>query len=118
MASVADRTESMLHTDSDTLNVSRRQIAATVSPLVSRALGGARAGDRDALRFLYARYADDVYGYARTIVSDPDEARYLTLRVFAELERLIDRYQEHDGPFPVWIQRVARRFAAETPTAE
>ena len=28
----------------------------------------AQAGDRDALGFLYARYADNVYGYVRSIV--------------------------------------------------
>ncbi|MGP0102387.1 MAG: RNA polymerase subunit sigma-24, partial [Solirubrobacteraceae bacterium] len=33
--------------------------------LVSLAVKRAQAGDREALGFLYARYADNVYGYVR-----------------------------------------------------
>jgi len=80
---------------------------------VWRAVGQARAGDRDALLFLYARYADDAYGYALTVVSDHDEARDVTRRVFAGLEQLIDRYEEQDAPFGAWIRRVARGVAAD-----
>jgi RNA polymerase sigma-70 factor (ECF subfamily) len=115
MALVADRMEITLHIDSDMLDVSRHRIEAekAVSPLVSRAIGRARAGDRDALRFLYIRYADDVYDYARTLVSDHVEAQEVTQRVFVELERLIDRYEEREAVFPVWIRRVARNVAGE-----
>lgn len=84
-----------------------------MTPLVSRAVRKARAGDRDALRFLYARYADDVYGYARTIVPDNREARDVTRRAFARLERLIGSYDEGDVSFGVWIQRLARSVAAD-----
>lgn len=83
-----------------------------MTPLVSRAVGRARTGDRDALRFLYARYADEVYGYACMIVSGHDEAQDVTCRAFARLEHLIDRYEEREAPFPVWIRHVARRVAA------
>ena len=114
MAPVVDRTETTLCTCSDTLDVSRHRVGETVSSLVSRAVERARAGDRDALLFLYARYADDVYDYACTIVSDHDEARDLTQRTFARLERLIDRYEERDTPFGVWIRRIARSVAAES----
>lgn len=62
------------------------RVDEATTPLVRRAIGRARAGDREALRLLYARYADDIYGYARTIVSDHDEARDLTRLVFARLE--------------------------------
>ena len=106
MAPVTDRTETTLRTHSDTLSASpSRSDETTTRALVSRAVERARAGDRDALRFLYARCADDVYGYARTIVSDDDEARDVTLRVFARLAQLIDRYEEQDAPFGVWIRR-------------
>jgi hypothetical protein len=87
---------------------------AAMTPLVARAVARSRAGDPDALRFLYARYADDVYAYARTIGSDHDEAQAVTQRVFAGLERLIDRYEERDdAPFSVWIMRVARGILTE-----
>jgi RNA polymerase sigma-70 factor (ECF subfamily) len=118
MAPVADPAETTLCTSGDTpLNSSRRRVGRVgeaPSPLVARAVGRVRAGDRDALRFLYVRYADDVYGYARTIVTDHDEAREVTRRAFSRLECLIDRYEEHDAPFGVWIRRVARSVAAES----
>ena len=53
--------------------------------MASRAMTRARAGDRDALSFLYARYADEVYGRARRIFDDHDTALDLTRRVFANL---------------------------------
>jgi len=58
-------------------------------------------------------YADGVYGYARAIVSDHDEALDMTRHVFAEPERLIDGYEEHDVPFGVWIQHIARTVATD-----
>jgi Sigma-70 region 2 len=113
MAPVVDRMESELSTGSDTLSVSGGRRRETTAPLVSRALGRARAGDRDALRFLYIRYADDVYGYARTVVCGHEQARDVTWRAFAELERLIDRYDERrDAPFSDWIRALAHDLAA------
>lgn len=111
MAPVADRTETTLCTPSDTLGASLSRGEEAMTPLVARAIRRARTGNRDALRFLYARYADDVHGYARTIVVDDDEAREVTRRTFDRLERLIDRYEERDAPFGVWIRRVARSAA-------
>jgi hypothetical protein len=115
MVPVIDRTEITLCTRGDALNMSlpaRTEQTAT-TPLISRAIVRARAGDHAALRFLYARYADDVYGYARTIGLEHDEARAVTRHVFAELERLIDRYEERDTPFSVWIMCVARGILAD-----
>jgi RNA polymerase sigma-70 factor (ECF subfamily) len=84
-----------------------------MTPLVSRAVRKARAGDRDALLFLYARYADDVYDYVRTIVSDRDEAQAITRCVFVGLEGMIDRYEEQSAPFSVWLRRAAHGIPAE-----
>jgi DNA-directed RNA polymerase specialized sigma24 family protein len=109
MALVADRMETTLCTRPGTPNpdASPHRSEQAVTPLVSRALGRAREGDREAFRFLYARYADEVYGHALTLVSSADEAKGVTRLVFAELERLIDRYAaERDVPFPAWIRRV------------
>ena len=41
-----------------------------IERLVSRAVTRAKQGDRDAVRFLYLRYADNVFGYVRTIVRE------------------------------------------------
>lgn len=75
--------------------------------LVSYAVSRARAGDGDAFEFLYARYADDVYGYIRGIVGDRHEAEDLTRRVFVELMRRIGSYEEQDT-FLAWMLRLAR----------
>jgi hypothetical protein len=83
------------------------------TPLVSRAVAWARAGDREALRFLYARYADDVFGSVRDIVPDPHEADDVTCQVFAELTRTIGGYEQRDAPFSAWIVGVARNVAED-----
>jgi hypothetical protein len=116
MAPVLDRAETRLPTDSDPLSAARRRITETaVSPLVLQAVRLARAGDRGALRFLSARYADDVYDHALTISSGHEQAGEVTLRVFAELDRLIERYDESDA-FPAWLRQTAGQVAAEHET--
>ena len=79
--------------------------------LVSQAVALAQAGDREALGFLYARYADEVHGYVRSIVRDPHEAEDVTQQVFAKLLGVIDKYQERDVPFFAWVIRVSRNVA-------
>jgi RNA polymerase sigma-70 factor (ECF subfamily) len=80
---------------------------------VSEAVRRAQGGDREALGFLYARYADNVYGYVRSIVHDPHEAEDVTQQVFAKLVRVISKYEERDVPFFAWILRVARNVAVD-----
>src|SRR3954468_24056595 len=67
--------------------------------LLSRAIRLAQAGDRDALAYIYARYADNIYGYVRSIVHDHHEAEDVTQHVFAKLIHVIGKYQERDVPF-------------------
>lgn len=81
--------------------------------LVSRAVKLAQAGDREALGFLYARYADNIYGYVHSIVHDRHEAEDVTQQVFAKLIHVIDKYEERDVPFFAWILRVARNVAVD-----
>ena len=38
--------------------------------VVTQAVARAKEGDREAVRFLYMQYADNVYGYVRSIVRD------------------------------------------------
>jgi RNA polymerase sigma-70 factor (ECF subfamily) len=80
---------------------------------VSRAVRRAQEGDRDALAFLYARFADDICGYARSIVHDYHEAEDVTQQVFAKLIRVIGKYQERDVPFFAWMLRVTRNVAVD-----
>ena len=81
--------------------------------LVSQAVARAQEGDRQALGFLYARYADNVYGYVRSIVHDEHEAEDITQHVFAKLIHVIGKYEERDVPFFAWILRVSRNVAVD-----
>ena len=54
---------------------------------VRLAIARAKEGDRDALRLLYVRYSENVYGYVRSIVRDEKEAEDLTQHVFLKLMR-------------------------------
>ncbi len=85
----------------------------TNSRLVSQAIKRAQAGDRDALGFLYARYADNIYGYVRSIVHNHHEAEDITQHVFTKLMRVIGKYEERDVPFFAWALRVARNVTMD-----
>jgi RNA polymerase sigma-70 factor (ECF subfamily) len=89
------------------------------------AIARTKAGDRDALRFLYVRYSDNVYGYICSIVRDDQEAEDLTQHVFMKLITVIVQYQDHGIPFSGWLLRLARNVALDhlrrrrpTPTEE
>jgi RNA polymerase sigma-70 factor (ECF subfamily) len=100
---------------------SSRQLAnseETNSRLVSRAVKRAQQGDREALGFLYARYADNIYGYVLSIVRDHHQAEDITQHVFAKLVRAIVKYEERDVPFFAWVLRVARNVAVDYIRAE
>ncbi len=83
------------------------------SLLVSRAIREAQAGDREALGFLYARYADNIYGYVRSIVHNHHEAEDITQHVFTKLMRVIGKYEEREVPFFAWALRVARNVTMD-----
>jgi RNA polymerase sigma-70 factor (ECF subfamily) len=81
--------------------------------VVAGAVARAKAGDREALRFLYVRYADNVYGYVRSIVRDEHEAEDVTQQVFAKLMTALVKYEDREVPFSAWILRVARNVALD-----
>jgi RNA polymerase sigma-70 factor, ECF subfamily len=80
---------------------------------VAQAVNRAKQGDREALRYLYIRYADNVYGYVASIVRDDYEAEDVTQHVFAKLMTALPKYQEREVPFSAWILRVARNVAVD-----
>lgn len=80
---------------------------------VAAAVKRAQMGDREALGFLYARYADNVHGYVQSIVHDSHEAEDVTQQVFAKLIHVIGKYEERDVPFFAWVLRVARNLALD-----
>jgi RNA polymerase sigma-70 factor (ECF subfamily) len=80
---------------------------------LQRAIVKAKEGDRDAIRYLYVRYADDITGYVRSILHDSHEAEDITQQVFAKLMRVIGKYEPRDVPFSAWILRVAHNLAID-----
>jgi len=77
------------------------------------AVARAKEGDRDALRFLYVSYSDNVYGYVRSIVRDDHEAEDVTQHVFAKLMTSIVKYDDRGLPFFAWLLRLARNVAID-----
>ncbi|HEY3970781.1 MAG TPA: RNA polymerase sigma factor [Solirubrobacteraceae bacterium] len=107
----------------------RRRATLDDSPETARetrlAIARTKEGDRDALRFLYTRYSDNVYGYICSIVRDEQEAEDLTQHVFMKLITVIVQYQDHGIPFSGWLLRLSRNVALDhlrrrrpTPTEE
>jgi RNA polymerase sigma-70 factor (ECF subfamily) len=80
---------------------------------INRAVVAAKSGDREAIRFLYLRYKDNVYGYVLSIVREAHEAEDVTQQVFMKLMTAIDRYEPRTVPFTAWILRVARNVAID-----
>ncbi len=107
----------------------RRRATLDESPETVRetrvAIARTKEGDRDALRFLYVRYSDNVYGYICSIVRDEQEAEDLTQHVFMKLITAIVQYRDFGVPFSGWLLRLARNVALDhlrrrraTPTEE
>jgi RNA polymerase sigma-70 factor, ECF subfamily len=79
--------------------------------LLYRAITRAKAGEADAIAFLYARFAENVNGYVRSILHDAHEAEDVTQQVFAKLIHSISKYEQRSVPFLAWILRVSRNLA-------
>ena len=92
---------------------SRRVDRDNHDPSVMRAVVAAKAGDMEAVRFLYVRYKDHVYGYVVSIVREQHEAEDVTQQVFMKLMVSIQKYQPRAVPFTAWILRVARNLAID-----
>jgi len=80
---------------------------------INRAVVAAKAGDMEAIRFLYVRYKDNVYGYVLSIVREQHEAEDCTQQVFMKLISAIHKYEPRTVPFTAWILRVARNIAID-----
>ena len=81
--------------------------------VVAQAVARAKEGDQEAVRFLYLRYVDNVYGYVRSIVRDEYEAEDITQQLFSKLTFALSRYEPRSVPFAAWILRVARNLALD-----
>lgn len=77
------------------------------------AVARAKAGDGEAIRFLYITYSHNVYGYVRSIVRDDHEAEDVTQHVFAKLLTAIGKHDDRGVPFFAWLLRLARNVAID-----
>ena len=82
-------------------------------PQVAGAVRRAQAGDEAAIRYLYVRFKDNVYGYVLSVVKDSHEAEDVTQQVFLKLMVVIHKYQPREVPFTAWLLRVARNVALD-----
>ena len=73
----------------------------------------AKQGDREALRYLYVQYADNVYGYVASIVKDEHEAEDITQMVFAKLITVLHKYEQREVPFTSWLLRLSHNVALD-----
>ena len=77
------------------------------------AIGRAREGDPAALAYLYLRFADNVYGFVRSMVADDHEAEDIVQQVFARMITAIRTYESRGIPFSAWLLRIARNMAID-----
>jgi RNA polymerase sigma-70 factor (ECF subfamily) len=73
----------------------------------------AKAGDRDAFRYLYQRFAGNIYGYTRSIVRDEHDAEDVTQQVFTRMMTAIVNYEDRGVPFSAWLLRIAHNMSID-----
>ena len=94
---------------------SRRQtLDADLRPgELESAVARGREGDPAALAYLYLRFADNVYGFTRSIVADDHEAEDIVQQVFVRMITAIRTYESRGIPFSAWLLRIARNLAID-----
>jgi RNA polymerase sigma-70 factor (ECF subfamily) len=80
---------------------------------VRLAVARAKEGDEEAHRFLYVCFANNIYGYVRSIVRDDHDAEDITQHVFAKLMTSLGSYDDRGVPFFAWLVRLARNVAID-----
>ena len=101
----------------DAISSFRLRSAAVESPDAARttrlAVKRAQDCDREAIRFLYIRYANNVYSYVLSLLRNHHEAEDVTQQVFAKLPESLLRYEDRGAPFMSWLVRLARNAAID-----
>jgi RNA polymerase sigma-70 factor (ECF subfamily) len=88
-------------------------VAPSEELAVRRLVQRAKAGDHDAMRQLYVRFAPHVHDHVKRIVVNPDDADDLTQQTFAKLLTELWRYEPGEAPFRAWILRVSHNAAID-----
>jgi RNA polymerase sigma-70 factor (ECF subfamily) len=86
----------------------------SLSPQAERELvGRLLAGDEDAVRALYARFARPVFGMGYRILGSRESAEELTQDVFLAAWRKADRYDPARGRLSTWLMTIAHNMAVD-----
>src|SRR3954447_15349765 len=84
---------------------------ATTEAWTLRVVASAKHGDRQAVRWLYSRYAAAVRLYVGSLLRDSDAVEDVVQTTFLKVITRIDRYEAREVPFEAWLLRVARNAA-------
>lgn len=79
----------------------------------AKAVAHARANDRDALRYLYVRYADEVYPLIASLSTDGRAALAVTQRLFRTLPEALGSFDAGAQEFSAWLRTAAARLAVD-----
>ena len=74
----------------------------------------ARAGNPEAIGWLYERYVDPIYRYVYLKVGDPTEAEDITEQVFLKMIEAIEGFQWKGYSFSSWLYRIAHNQIVDT----
>jgi RNA polymerase sigma-70 factor (ECF subfamily) len=80
---------------------------------VADAVARAKHGEPAAIRFLYLRYAGQVYGYARSILRNDHDAEDVVQQVFTRMLTAIESYEQRTAPFEGWLLRITHNMAID-----
>lgn len=74
-----------------------------------------QSGDEEAMKEIYLRNFDQIYGYARLALRDRHDAEDVAQQVFMKLIQAIPRYEVRpSSPFRTWIFHIARNEIAQS----
>ena len=74
----------------------------------------AKAGDPEALGWLYERYFDRIYKYIYLKIGDATDAEDLTEQVFLKMIEAIHTFQWQGTTFAAWLYRIAHNQVVDT----
>ena len=90
------------------------RIEGPLTPESERALvQGLLAGDEDAVRVVYGRFARPVFSLGLRMLGSPEAAEELTQDVFVSVWRKAGRFDESRGRLSTWLMTVAHNLAVD-----
>jgi len=73
----------------------------------------ARAGDPEAIGWLYERYFDRIYRYVFLKLNDPTDAEDITEQVFLKMIEAISGFKWQGSSFASWLFRIAHNLIVD-----